>query len=433
LKAFVNDPPQILMSWVISRALRLGVGAQHAQLGGPSGLEAVRGRIENIGGPTALPGGSNVKRRDLLIGGSAMFAAGMSRAAKADTAVITFGQSASLTGGQASYGKDVRDGILAAFNAANRADTKLRFELVSLDDGGDKERCKANVKKLIGTNAAALVGLTSGAAAEACLPIVEENKIVLLGTASGNMGIRNDKLTMAYHVRSGYDDEYKRMLAYVKEFNMSRVGYVYLKDTSPANQAAMTAALDAVGMKVALSVPLDRNSKSFDAEAQALLDAKLDCVLFTTNAHPISSIIGRMSAAKYAGFYFSSSFAGQALIDDMTGKGQSIIMSQVVPRPNAVAYGVVKRCMEDLAALGTDARMGFTSLEGYIAGRVAVEASRAAMKGAGGDLTRQKFRQSLADLSLDLNGYKTHFTPHSPSGSRFVDVVAIDRTGRIIG
>ena len=361
-----------------------------------------------------------------------MFAAGMSRAAKADaTTTITFGQSASLTGGQASYGKDVRDGILAAFNAANKGDPKLRFELISLDDGGDKERCKANVKKLIGTNVSALVGLTSGAAAEACLSLVEENKIVMLGTASGNMGIRSDKLTMAFHVRSGYDDEYKRMLSYVKEFNMTRVGYVYLKDTSAANQAAMSAALDAVGMKLALSVPLERNSKSFDAEAQALLDAKLDCVLFTTNSNPISAIVTRMSAAKYPGFYFSSSFAGQALIDDMAGKGQSIIMSQVVPRQNAVANGVVKRCIEDLAALGTDARMGFTSLEGYIAGRVAVEAARTASKG--GEITRQKFRQSLAELSLDLNGYKTHFTPRSTSGSRFVDVVAIDRTGRIIG
>lgn len=106
-------------------------------------------------------------------------------------------------------------------------------------------------------------------------------------------------------------------------------------------------------------------------------------------------------------------------------------MSQVVPRPNAIANGVVKRCTEDLAALGTNARMGFTSLEGYIAGRVAIEAARAAMKG--GEITRQKFRQALADLSVDLNGYKTRFTPHSPNGSRFVDVIAIDRTGRIIG
>ena len=49
------------------------------------------------------------------------------------------------------------------------------------------------------------------------------------------------------------------------------------------------------------------------------------------------------------------------------------------------------------------------------------------------DAQIERFRQSLAELSLDLSGYKVQFTPRSPNGSRFVDVVAIDRTGRIIG
>lgn len=373
-----------------------------------------------------------MKRRDLVLGGSALFAAGLCAPARADSPLVKFGQSASLSGGQADYGKDVRDGVQAAFAAANKADGKgPRFELVTLDDGGDKERCKGNVKKLIDSGVTALVGLTSGAAAEASLSVIEENKIVMLGTASGNMGIRSDKLAMAYHVRSGYDDEYRRMVTYVKEFNMQRVGYVYLKDTSPANQAAMTAALEAVGLKLTVSVPLDRNQKSFDDEVRKLLDSKLDCVLFTTNSHPIVAIVAGMSAGKYSGFYFSSSFAGQALINDMAGKGQSIIMSQVVPRPNAVANGVVKRYQDDLAALGSGAKVGFTSLEGYIAGRVAVEATRLALKGGG--VSRARFRDVLSDLSLDLGGYRVRFTPPSPQGSHFVDVVAIDRNGRIIG
>ena len=372
-----------------------------------------------------------MKRRDLIVGGTSLLASGMCLPAWAQSPVIRFGQSASLTGGQAAYGRDVRDGILAAFKAADKEAKGPRFELVTLDDGGDKERCKANVRKLIDSGVTALVGLTSGAAAEACLPLIEEQKIVLLGTASGNMGIRSDKFAMAYHVRAGYDDEYRRMLAYVKEFNMQRVGYVYLKDTSAANQSAMTAALDAVGLKLTMSVPLDRNSKTFDAEVKSLLDARLDCVLFTTNAHPISAIVAGMSAGKYSGFYFSSSFAGQALIDDLMGKGQSIIMSQVVPRPNAVATAVVKRCQDDLAALGPGTRIGFTSLEGYIAGRVAVEASRAASKG--GAISRGRFKDALSDLNVDLGGYRARFAPPSQQGSRFVDVVAIDRTGRIIG
>ena len=232
-----------------------------------------------------------MKRRNVLVGAPALFAGGFgavwSASVQAQPAVVQFGQSASLTGGQAKYGKDVRDGIAAAFAAASKGDKGPRFELVSLDDGGDRERCLTNVKSLIASGVSGLVGLTSGAAAEACLPLVEQAKVPLIGTASGNMGIRSDKLTMAYHVRAGYDEEYRRMMRYLQDYHLRRVGYVYLKDTSPANQKAMGAALDAVGIKLTETTPLDRNSKSFDAEADKLLAAKLDCVLFTTNAAPI--------------------------------------------------------------------------------------------------------------------------------------------------
>lgn len=374
-----------------------------------------------------------MQRRRFVQGGSAVLGLGLGMPwrAGAETPVLRFGQSASLSGGQAGYGKDVRDGIQAAFNGANRDTKGPRVELVTLDDGGDKERCKANAAKLIEGGALALLGLTSGAGAEACLPLVESQRVVLLGTASGNMGIRSDKLTMVYHVRPGYDVEYARLVAYVKSFGMDRVALVHLKDTSPANQQAMTAALQQARIKLTASVPLDRNQPGFDAEVKQLLAGKLDCVLFSTNAKPISTIVEGMAAGGYLGFHFASSFAGQTLIDDMADKGRAIIMSQVVPRPNAVATQVVKQYREDLAALGGGAKPGFTSLEGYIVGRVAVEAARASARG--GAPSRSRFRDALAELNVDLGGYRMHFTPPSPLGSRFVDVVAINRDGRIVG
>ena len=375
-----------------------------------------------------------MRRREIVRASAAALASGLwlPGQARAQAQTIKFGQSASLSGGQAAYGKDVRDGLQAAFKAANRADARTpRVELLTLDDGGEKERCRANAAKLIDSGVIALVGLTSGAGAEACLPLVEAQRVVLLGTASGNMGIRSDKLSMAYHVRPGYDMEYSRLVSYVKTFSMQRVGLVHLKDTSPANQLAMSTALDQAQLKPTVIVPLDRNQKSFDAEVKALLATKLDCVLFSTNAQPIASIVAGMAAAGYIGFYFATSFAGQTLIDDLADKGHSVIMSQVVPRPNAVATGVVKQYRDDLAALGGGLKPGFTSLEGYIVGRVAVEAMRASARG--GAVSRSRFRDALAELNVDLGGYRTHFTPPSPLGSRFVDVVAIDRNGRIIG
>jgi ABC-type branched-subunit amino acid transport system substrate-binding protein len=276
-----------------------------------------------------------------------------------------------------------------------------------------------------------LVGYTSGAAAESVASLIEESQTVMLGAASGNMGIRNEKLHMQYHVRAGYDLEYKRMVKYVKDFGMRRVGYVYLKDTSAANAAAMTAALETVGVKLTETIALDRNTASFEAESKKLLAAKLDCVLFTANASPVVGIVDQMAAGGYTGMYFSSSFAGQALIEAMAQKQQSVVMAQVVPRPNALGLQVVNRCHKDMAALGGGARVGFTSLEGYITGSVAVEAAKAGLKGGG--LSRARFRESLAELRTDLGGYAIDFSGGVTQGSRFVDVVAIDRRGRVIG
>ena len=86
-----------------------------------------------------------MKRRSLVLAGPAMVSGALcSLPSRADVPVVKFGQSASLSGGQAGYGRDVRDGILAAFAAASRKGIKC--ELITLDDGGDKERCKANTR-----------------------------------------------------------------------------------------------------------------------------------------------------------------------------------------------------------------------------------------------------------------------------------------------
>src|SRR5258708_36752727 len=81
--------------------------------------------------------------------------------------VIRFGQSASLTGGQAVYGKDVQNGIAAAFAAAsaNEATTGVRFEPMTLDDGGVRSRCLKNVLSLTESGVTAFIGLATGAGA----------------------------------------------------------------------------------------------------------------------------------------------------------------------------------------------------------------------------------------------------------------------------
>jgi ABC-type branched-subunit amino acid transport system substrate-binding protein len=224
------------------------------------------------------------------------------------------------------------------------------------------------------------------------------------------------------------------MANYIKDFGMRRIGVVYLQDTSKANLAAMSQALTTLSITPLETIAVDRNAASFNDVADKLLAAKLDCVLFSANSAPIAKIIDQMMAGRYSGLFYASSFAGQDLIDTLTAKKQSCIMSMVVPRPNSGGINVVARCRQDLAAVGPDVKLGMTTLEGYIAGRTAVEAARAALKAGGGErISRARMKESLAGLRTDLGGYRVEFTPGVTQGSQYVDLIAIDRYGRLVG
>lgn len=367
-----------------------------------------------------------------MLAGAAGCSLGQARAAGR---TVRIGQSASLTGTQTQYGKDVSLGIAAAFAAANKAEGPggLNFELQALDDGGVKERAVANAKTLIDGGANALVGFTSGIGAQECLPLIQQSQIALIGTASGNMGIRgNTPRDCTAHVRAGYDVEYRQMIDYVRTFGFKKVGFVYLVDTSKINLATMTAAMDSAGLKAPLAVSVDRNAKTAEASAQQLLAAKLDCVIFTTNASPALAIAKQMTGVGYQGMFFATSLAGQDLINGAHTIGRSIVMSLVVPRPTALGLGVVSQCARDLAAAGNQVKLGVTVLEGYIAGRVTVEAARQAVQ-RGGEPSRQRILDALANLKVDLGGYRVAYEGGRSQGSRYVELVVIDRLGRIAG
>ncbi|MGM9488643.1 ABC transporter substrate-binding protein [Ideonella sp. YS5] len=380
-----------------------------------------------------------MQRRALLRAASAVptlglgaMMGGWSSASRAESRVVRFGQSASMTGGQAAYGQDMRNGIAAAFAAASAQEgrTGLRFELSTLDDGGLRANCMKNVLALADTDAVAMLGLTSGVGAEASLPVFEDARIALLGTASGNLGLRAKGVKNVYNLRVGHDAEYRRMTGYAKDFGMQRVGIVYMGDAAASNLEALKKSLADVNLAPKVSVAIDRNAANFDAAARELLAAKPDCVMFTTNAEPICKIVELMAAAKYPGLYYASSYSGQALIDKLSARQQSCVMSVVVPRPSSISTPVVAQCQRDLALVSKDARPGVTTLEGYIVGRIAVEAAYAAQ--SSGRLSRARFGEVLSALRTDLGGFPVDFAGGS-QGSRFVDLIALDRYGRLVG
>jgi branched-chain amino acid transport system substrate-binding protein len=344
---------------------------------------------------------------------------------------ILIGQSAGFTGGQAEYSKDIKSGIDAYFAAVNKSGgvNGRQLKLLSEDDKGKKENVVANTKKLIETdNVFALIGYTSGAGVEAALSYLDSAKVPMLSPATGNMGIRATFHRYLFHTRAGYDEEMKKIVTTLATIGMTRFALAYLDDVGPANAKAMHDALAEHNLKAVAAVGLNRNATDFSVQIDTLMKAQPAAVLFITNGNPITKIVQGMKQRGYTGQFVTSSFSGFKFIDDLKQDSHGVIVSQVLPPPHRRDIKITKEFQQHFKEAMPDLKPNYTSLEGYIAARVLVEA----IKRAGADPTRERFIDALENMkSLDLGGYEINYSRQDHGGARFVDTGIVSSSGTL--
>jgi ABC-type branched-subunit amino acid transport system substrate-binding protein len=103
-----------------------------------------------------------------------------------------------------------------------------------------------------------------------------------------------------------------------------------------------------------------------------------------------------------------------------------VIISQVVPFPWDETVPAVAAYHLALKALDPAAEAGFVSLEGYLAGRLAIEA----LKAAGPEVDRADYLAALQGLrAVDLGGVKMQFGPGDNQGMDEVFLTRITADG----
>jgi branched-chain amino acid transport system substrate-binding protein len=345
---------------------------------------------------------------------------------------IKVGISAGLSGGQAQYSRDVTRGIEAYFAAINKQGGigGRPLQLVAEDDGGKRDQVLANTKKLVEQHkVVALIGYTSGAGVEASLSYLDSQNVALVGPVTGNMGIRAQHHKFLFHTRAGYSEEMQRMIGALANTGLKRFAIAYLDDVGPANPQAMKAALTQNNLTAVVEVPLNRNADNFSEQVANLVKSTPDVVVFISNAKPIAQIVRGMRAAGYGGQFATSSFSGLGLVDDLKDAGRGLIMSQVLPKPTKAHLRVIADYQKHLKELDAEAKLNYTSLEGYIAARVLVEAVRRAGAGA----SPERIIAALDGLTaFDLGGYDISFSATNHNGSRFVDTAVVTADGRLL-
>ena len=327
---------------------------------------------------------------------------------------VVFGQSAAFSGPAAELGIGMQLGIRAAFAEANRAGgiEGRRVELVSRDDAYEPEAAVTNTRKLIEEDQVfALIGPVGTPTSRSATPVAAAAGVPYVAPFTGAGFLRNDDWNNIVNLRASYAQETEEMVERLTvDLGIERIGVMFQDDSfGRAGYFGALAALEHRGMEPVAIGFYPRNTTAIKS---ALLDLRAgdpEAVIVVGAYQPVAALITWARSTGFDPVFITLSFVGSnALATRLAaeGGGEGVYVTQVVPFPFDESIPVVASYQAALSQISPETRPGFVSLEGYIAGRLAL----AGMAECGTQLTRGCFLDALLGADeLDIDGFALRF------------------------
>ncbi|RBO52007.1 ABC transporter substrate-binding protein [Rhodovulum sp. BSW8] len=349
-----------------------------------------------------------------------------------DRSVVRFAQVAALEGPAGALGQGLRLGLLAAFEEANRAGgvngRKIRMD--SFDDGYEPTRSAAEVEKMLADDRyLALVGQVGTPTAKATLPVAAAAGMPMIGPLTGADFLRAPWVSNVANIRASYDTETEAWIAYlVDALGKDRIAVLYQDDGfGQVGLEGVRRALKKRGLTPVAEGNYTRNTLAVKVALLNIRKANPDAVVMVAAYKPVAEFVRVGRKLGFTPQLVNISFVGsRALSEELGPAGEGIIVSQVVPFPGDTSLPVVAEYQAALKAVDAEAAPEFVSLEGYLAGRVALKA----LEKAGPFPTRAKMLAALDQLGdLDLGGLHLVFGPGDNQGLDQVFLTRISADG----
>lgn len=320
---------------------------------------------------------------------------------------IVVGQSAALGGPAAALGQGMQRGLEAAFAEANAAGGVhgRTLALISLDDGYEPDRAIANTNRLIDEHDVfALIGEVGTPTAKAVQPIATEHGVPFVGPFTGAGFLRDPDLRNVINVRSSYDAETEAWVAHLTgDLAITRIAILYQDDSfGRAGLSGVQKAMDKRGLTLAAEGTYQRNTTAVKTALLAIRRADPEAVVMVGAYKPIATFVRLARRLRMDPVFVTISFVGSAaLAEELGADGAGVVVTQVVPFPHDTNLPLVARYHAALSAHDSEAVPGFVSLEGYLVGRLFIEALTA----AGPQPERSRFLQAVYETGrFDLGG-----------------------------
>ncbi len=335
-------------------------------------------------------------------------------------APITLGQSCALSGPAQNLGLEMRAGLLAAFAHINDlGGIKGRdIQLISLDDGYEPDKAVRNTLKLINEDDVfLLIGEVGTPTSKAVVPIIEHYRIPFFAPFSGAELLRTPFREYVINVRASYNQEMEKLASYlVDTLKLERISCFYQNDSYGYDGLnGIEQALARRGLRLVSRATYERNTLAVMGSIRDIYEAKPQAVVLV-GAYTACAEFIKLSKTKVdgnLGFYNISFVGTESLRKALGAYGENVVVSQVVPNPEDDSIPLIREYRDSMRRYQHDAPITFTSLEGYIAGKLFAKIGRAVP----GELTRESFIATMQQVgTFDLGGIVLQFGPDDHQG-----------------
>lgn len=352
---------------------------------------------------------------------------------KATAAEIVVAHVAPLKGLEAGQGRAYGAGLQLYFDSVNRAGgiNGNSITLVSEDDGGRAADTVALVKKFAAdSRVVALTGVIgNGNVGELIASgVLQGAGIPLIGYRCGEIV---PEAALVYNVRASLNDEITKIIQHVTTIGIRRLGLFYEEGAGGTELVAAAEKIaERFGATVASRASYAPGTAKVDRAVELFLKTQPQAIVVVSSGAATAAFIEQYRASSGAAQLFATSAAdieqlGKRLSDEQM---QSVAIAQVIPSPYSIGTRLAKEYL-DLTAKSRDpaSPVSYSMFEGYIAGKVIVQALRQARAPSRSGVVAAM--NSMAHF--DLGGYIVSYSGSSRSGSRRVDL-SIVSAGRKI-
>ena len=348
---------------------------------------------------------------------------------------IVVGQVGPMTGLDATQGRAYAAGMELLFANVNKAGgvNGHTFALVRKNDGGRSDDTVGLTRELLAEEKPLVLSGLFGSRNVGNLVssgLLEKENIAVVGYRTAEV---RPETPFLYSVRATLRDEVNKLATHLATIGITRVGLLYEDGPgAPALLAATEEAAKSARVTFVTPTAYPAGTARIAPAVDIFVISKPQAIIMVTSGNAAAAFIDQYRSAGGAAQLFTHSGVdieqlSKRLTEDQI---QGVAIAQVTPSPYKISGQLTKEFSDSAARnVKLEEPVSYAMMEGFIAAKVIVEAVR---RQPGRQPTRDGMIAALdAMQAYDLGGYLISFKPGLHSGSRFVELSIISRSGKI--